>query len=659
MSPRDIQMYMFICGLLLLNSVAYLKPRLTAYIRSGSGSLSSSSSSGSSGSSSHGGGVSPRLARRSLQGQLAPAVFKYLENLEASKAGAYTLFAPSKRAWERAAKKLGDASSVADRLGDHVVPRRILAGDVPTRGLRVSAVSGAEIYVSAASGGLLAVNGVAATRVDVPVGEGIVHVMADVIPDGSAAAAAADADDATTSSGDDAHASSDQVTTDAPQKANAAAAAAARQKPQQQSRKRWHFVDNIRARRAAPPQASSNLLHMAVSNIHSTFGLRTRLEQSDLRVNVAMKAKVYFMNRPCHGRGIKGGSADSGEGIRGACVCAAMYEGQTCERAKVLRDVPQLGRGFDRDVTLSRVNIDFVPNLVVHTKEKTLTIVSKLSETVRTQMKEFLPDQCPLSTNFHHRCAIVGSSGVLMRHQNGKEIDSADFVVRFNSAPTRGYEGSVGTRTDLRLSNGEHIGYKERNETVIHHLKASSFLFKLFLYAAKFPPANGHAQPLAFHPEFTSYVAKVGRGTIPSSGLFAVMLALHTCAEVKLYGFHASFRHGSRHHYFNTETPSNERRDESEFNMLKAMSDAGMLSFAEPCIIECHMDQSECNRCIGEDMSLEELAMRERWSPVQRQMNEAHEKRWRDMIVWDKDMDKHFGFNEENGLFSKDALNGK
>jgi len=71
------------------------------------------------------------------------------------------------------------------------------------------------------------------------------------------------------------------------------------------------------------------------------------------------------------------------------------------------------------------------------------------------------------------------------------------------------------------------------------------------------------------------------------------------------------------------------------------------------------MDQSECNRCIGEDMSLEELAMRERWSPVQRQMNEAHEKRWRDMIVWDKDMDKHFGFNEENGLFSKDALNGK
>lgn len=36
--------------------------------------------------------------------------------------------------------------------------------------------------------------------------------------------------------------------------------------------------------------------------------------------------------------------------------------------------------------------------------------------------------------------AIVGSSGGLRRHPSGTQIDSHDYVVRFNRAPTDGYE---------------------------------------------------------------------------------------------------------------------------------------------------------------------------------------------------------------------------
>ena len=35
------------------------------------------------------------------------------------------------------------------------------------------------------------------------------------------------------------------------------------------------------------------------------------------------------------------------------------------------------------------------------------------------------------------RCAVVGSSGILLYHDHGGEIDAHDVVIRFNSAPTR------------------------------------------------------------------------------------------------------------------------------------------------------------------------------------------------------------------------------
>lgn len=49
--------------------------------------------------------------------------------------------------------------------------------------------------------------------------------------------------------------------------------------------------------------------------------------------------------------------------------------------------------------------------------------------------------------------AVVGNSGKLLHTNHGEAIDSHDAVIRFNWAPTEGYEKHVGTKTTIRISN--------------------------------------------------------------------------------------------------------------------------------------------------------------------------------------------------------------
>ncbi|XP_070534823.1 alpha-2,8-sialyltransferase 8B-like isoform X2 [Ptychodera flava] len=63
------------------------------------------------------------------------------------------------------------------------------------------------------------------------------------------------------------------------------------------------------------------------------------------------------------------------------------------------------------------------------------------------------PRESPLNNAFHRRCSVIGSSGILLGSQCGKEIDSADFVVRFNQAMVRNYSKDAGTKTHFATCN--------------------------------------------------------------------------------------------------------------------------------------------------------------------------------------------------------------
>ncbi|KAK1203586.1 SIA4A sialyltransferase, partial [Pygoscelis papua] len=62
------------------------------------------------------------------------------------------------------------------------------------------------------------------------------------------------------------------------------------------------------------------------------------------------------------------------------------------------------------------------------------------------------------------RCAVVGNSGNLLQSQYGQDIDSHDFVLRMNRAPTTGYESDVGSKTTHHFIYPE--SYKELEENV-------------------------------------------------------------------------------------------------------------------------------------------------------------------------------------------------
>jgi len=57
----------------------------------------------------------------------------------------------------------------------------------------------------------------------------------------------------------------------------------------------------------------------------------------------------------------------------------------------------------------------------------------------------------------HHEplesCAVVSSSGALLSHDHGSDIDRHAVVIRFNDAPTLGYEHHVGKKETIRITN--------------------------------------------------------------------------------------------------------------------------------------------------------------------------------------------------------------
>lgn len=64
-------------------------------------------------------------------------------------------------------------------------------------------------------------------------------------------------------------------------------------------------------------------------------------------------------------------------------------------------------------------------------------------------------------------CAVVGSSGSLLQQSLGPEIDSHHIVLRFNNAPTTGWEKHVGGKTNVRLTDMTSWGWHEQQSEVV------------------------------------------------------------------------------------------------------------------------------------------------------------------------------------------------
>lgn len=187
----------------------------------------------------------------------------------------------------------------------------------------------------------------------------------------------------------------------------------------------------------------------------------------------------------------------------------------------------------------------------------------------------------------YESCAVVGNSGSISGRGHGGEIDGAEAVFRINYAPTKGFEADVGARTHLDVINLQHTkpflaGRVRTGGTQPEALRGDLRNSSIVLFEVMSPVARYHlyapmlkraltqqekgwadsakspaTRPLILSPELVAHayrlwfkvktsveMAAMVAGyrparinSKPMSGWFAVVMALHTCKTVKLYGF--------------------------------------------------------------------------------------------------------------------------
>ncbi|XP_056274803.1 CMP-N-acetylneuraminate-beta-galactosamide-alpha-2,3-sialyltransferase 1-like [Pseudoliparis swirei] len=166
-------------------------------------------------------------------------------------------------------------------------------------------------------------------------------------------------------------------------------------------------------------------------------------------------------------------------------------------------------------------------------------------------------------------CSVVGNSGNLKGAHYGGLIDSCDLVIRMNQAPTAGYEEDVGARTThhvmypesaVDLDNGTSlvlVPFKTLDLQWIISALTTGTITHTYTPVASRIKANKD-KVLIYNPTFFKYVYESwleGHGRYPSTGFLSLMLAVHICDEVTVFGFGAD-QYGNWHHYWEENTLS-------------------------------------------------------------------------------------------------------
>ncbi|XP_033471796.1 beta-galactoside alpha-2,6-sialyltransferase 2-like [Epinephelus lanceolatus] len=182
-----------------------------------------------------------------------------------------------------------------------------------------------------------------------------------------------------------------------------------------------------------------------------------------------------------------------------------------------------------------------------------------------------------LRTSQYQRCAVVTSAGAVLNSSLGTEIDSHDAVLRFNAAPTRGFERDVGNKTTIRIINSQIVARPKYNfsssllyEDVIllvwdpaqydanltQWFQRPDFdLFSAYIERRRLRPE----QPFyILHPQFIWSLWDLIQDNTedpiqpnpPSSGFTGILLMMSLCREVSVYEFIPSLRRTDLCHYY-------------------------------------------------------------------------------------------------------------
>uniref|UniRef100_A0A3Q3JA98 CMP-N-acetylneuraminate-beta-galactosamide-alpha-2,3-sialyltransferase 2 n=1 Tax=Monopterus albus TaxID=43700 RepID=A0A3Q3JA98_MONAL len=193
-------------------------------------------------------------------------------------------------------------------------------------------------------------------------------------------------------------------------------------------------------------------------------------------------------------------------------------------------------------------------------------------------------------------CAVVGNSGNLRRSHYGPLIDAHDVVIRMNSGHTKGYEADVGKRTT------HHIMYPESAKDLDNSTHLVLIPFKILdlewliqasttgFYGKSYKPVKSNITVnkdlvMVMNPAFMRYVHDAwleNEGKYPSTGFMAVILALHTCDEVHVFGYGAD-EEGNWSHYWdpiqNSDLKTGVHAGTNEYEIIQQLARKQKLKF--------------------------------------------------------------------------------
>jgi hypothetical protein len=180
-------------------------------------------------------------------------------------------------------------------------------------------------------------------------------------------------------------------------------------------------------------------------------------------------------------------------------------------------------------------------------------------ENAQDMLEKLRPTQSPAFSTSSTRqiCAVVGASRNLIGSNYGKLIDAHDVVIRMNRAPTAGFEPDVGVKTthhlmwpksDLLESEFDRSALLLMTTVTAGTEEVFDWMRYLVEDELRWPPERVNI----IHPEFVKYLDDnwtQGHGAYPSTGFIALMLAVHVCDEVNVFGFGADAS-GKWDHYY-------------------------------------------------------------------------------------------------------------
>jgi hypothetical protein len=143
-------------------------------------------------------------------------------------------------------------------------------------------------------------------------------------------------------------------------------------------------------------------------------------------------------------------------------------------------------------------------------------------------------------------CAVVGPSRNLIESRYGDLIDAHDLVFRINRAPTDDFDSDVGTRTTHHVAWPRPLeeGQYDREAILLMTPVATSTrdVFDRIIELVVGSWEWNLEKVNIIHPQFIKYLHERWTGErqhYPSTGFIALMLALHVCDEVDVFGFGA------------------------------------------------------------------------------------------------------------------------